>query len=394
MSTHANMVKMTVTSVAEAGEGTITLNAASSGYQTFGAGFGNADATVDILITEGTTWEVARNCFYDHSELTVTRGTWEDSSNGTGAVAFTSAAVVSVVATAEIGNKLEQALKAVTPGGRLTTESGVPVSTSDRTAQADLWYTPFVHNVINLWDGAEWKPVTFVETKVTGASLTGLTSGKPYDVFAYLSSGALALEVLVWTNDTTRATAVTLQDGRYCKDGAKDSLLVGTFYTTSATTTEDSQTNRFVANVYNAIPMRMFSCPAYSDGNTVTSYSLTSTTWVEANGGTGSRVNYVLPLPAMVAVGAQAVGDPQSTYSIGAGVGNDSATTASIEQLGVTSVRISASTMGRFQQGPGKHYGALLLRTSGGTSTIYSDDGRSGGASDPALTHIHGEVSA
>jgi hypothetical protein len=108
MSTHANMVKMTVTSVASAGVGTITLNAASSGYQSLGTAYGG-NATVDILITEGTAWEVARNCAYTHSGTTVTRGTLEDSSTGS-AVAFTSAAVVSVVATAGAANAAETVL--------------------------------------------------------------------------------------------------------------------------------------------------------------------------------------------------------------------------------------------------------------------------------------------
>ena len=99
MSTHANMVKMTVTGTP--GTGTITLNAASSGYRSFATAYG-ANATVDILITEGTSWEVARNCTYTHSGTTVTRGTLESSSTGS-AVSFTSAAVVSVVATADRG---------------------------------------------------------------------------------------------------------------------------------------------------------------------------------------------------------------------------------------------------------------------------------------------------
>ena len=49
-------------------------------------------------------------------------------------------------------------------------------------------------------------------TIVLMLALGTLTSGKPYDVFGYISGGALALELLAWTNDTTRATAVTLQD--------------------------------------------------------------------------------------------------------------------------------------------------------------------------------------
>lgn len=110
MSTHANRVKMTVTSVASAGTGDITLNAASTGFRSFATAYG-ANATVDILITEGTAWEIARNCTYTHSGTTVSRGTLENSSTGS-AVAFTSAAVVSVIATAGFGNAVDNTLGA------------------------------------------------------------------------------------------------------------------------------------------------------------------------------------------------------------------------------------------------------------------------------------------
>jgi hypothetical protein len=102
MSQHANRVQMTVTGTP--GTGTITLNAATSGYQSFGTAYSSADATVDILITEGTSWEVARNCTYTHSGTTVSRTTPEASSAGGAAVSFGSSAIVSVIATAATGN--------------------------------------------------------------------------------------------------------------------------------------------------------------------------------------------------------------------------------------------------------------------------------------------------
>lgn len=253
MSLHRNRVQMTVTGTP--GTGTITLNAATSGYQSFASAYG-ADATVDILITEGTSWEVARNCTYTNSGTTVTRGTREASSTGS-AVSFTSAAIVSVIATAGFGNDIESTFQSLTPGGRLTLESGVPVSTTDQTSKTTIYYTPYVHNVISLWNGSNWVPTRFTETSL---ALGTLTSGANYDVFGFLSSGALALEMLVWTNNTARATAVTLQDGRYCKSGDKTRLYLGTFRTTSTTTTEDSGFNsktaarkRFVWNAYNRV---------------------------------------------------------------------------------------------------------------------------------------------
>ena len=280
---HKNRVKMTVSGTP--GTGTVTLNAASSGHQSFATAYG-ANATVDVLFEDGTAWEVARNCTYTHSGTTVTRGTLEESSTGS-AISLTSAATASVIATAGNGNLIEALLQGVTPGGRLTLESGVPVSTTDQTAKTSVYFTPYVHNMIVLWDGADWCPTTFTEKTL---ALGTLTSGKPYDVFGYLSAGALVLESLAWTNDTTRATAVTLQDGRYCKSGDKTRLLLGSFYTTSTTTTEDSEANRLVANVYNTVPRKGYKADS-------TNHTYTTAAFRGWNGSTTSTaVKVILPL--------------------------------------------------------------------------------------------------
>lgn len=145
--------------------------------------------------------------------------------------------------------------EAMLPGGRLTTESGVGVSTSDRTAQSTLYYTPFAHACLPIFDGTSWTLRAFSELSL---ALSGLTSGLPYDVFVYDSSGTLTLELTAWTNGTTRATALVRQDGLWVKTGATTRLYLGTIYTTGTTTTEDSATKRFVWNAYNPAPRRLF----------------------------------------------------------------------------------------------------------------------------------------
>lgn len=285
MSTHANNVSMTVSGTP--GTLTITLGSASSGAQSFATAYG-ADATVDVFITDGTAWEVARNCLYAHSGTTLSRGTFEASSTGV-PLSLTSAAVVRVAASADWGNRLERAMQSVIPGGRLTLESGVPVSTTDQTAKTTIYYTPYVHNTVPLWNGSEWVPTTFAETSL---ALGTLTSGRPYDVFGYLSGSSLVLESLAWTSNTARATAVTLQDGRYCKSGDKTRILLGTFYTTSTTTTADSLDARYLVNIYNAVPRRFYF--AVSSAN---SHTYTTGTWREWNGGTNvSRFKFVAPI--------------------------------------------------------------------------------------------------
>lgn len=88
------------------GTGTITLNAAESGYQSFATAYA-ANANVDVLIVDGTAWEVARDCTYTHSGTTLSRGTLEASSTGS-AISLTGSAKVYVTASAERLRKGQQ----------------------------------------------------------------------------------------------------------------------------------------------------------------------------------------------------------------------------------------------------------------------------------------------
>jgi len=137
------------------------------------------------------------------------------------------------------------------PGGRLTLETGVPVSRADQSAKATLYYTPYKSNLIVLYDGSEWNAVEFAEISL---SLAGLTANKNYDVFAYDNSGAVTLEALVWTDepDQTRATALVQQDGVLVKSGAATRRYLGTIRINgTGGQTEDTAKDRFVWNLYN-----------------------------------------------------------------------------------------------------------------------------------------------
>lgn len=356
---HKNRVQMTVSG--PPGTGTITLSAASTGYQSFATAYG-ANATVDILITDGSAWEVARDCTYTNSGTTVTRGTFEASSTSS-PISLTSAAVVSVIATAAWGNAVESSLQSLIPGGRLTLESGVPISTTDQTAKTNIYYTPYVHNVISLWNGARWIPTTFTEYTL---ALGTLTSGKPYDVFAYLSGGVLALEMLAWTNDTTRATAVTLQDGRYCKSGDKTRLLLGSFYTTSTTTTEDSLSNRYVSNIYNVVT-RM------CQGSCSVDHTYSTAAYQEFNGGTSvTRAQWIstmiVPVISAVVVGSMYRGSPGSCGYIAPAV--NSVTTlyqSGIQMISSDVIRIQASVTANGVGTLGKSYATCIEYGNNGT---------------------------
>lgn len=175
---------------------------------------------------------------------------------------------------------------------RCSLTSGVPVTTADVTGATAVYVTPYKGYGITLWDGSAWTQYQLSEITV---SLGTLTSGKNYDIFAYNNSGTPAAELLAWTNDSTRATAVTLQDGRYAKSGDKTRLYMCTFRTTSTTTTEDSGGGvttqvggkRFLWNYYNRAPRFMGVI------ETTTSWSYTTDTIRQANGAAGNKVEYV-----------------------------------------------------------------------------------------------------
>lgn len=168
--------------------------------------------------------------------------------------------------------------------GRLTTETGVAISTSDRTAQATLYFTPFRGNRISVYTGGQWSVRSFTEKSL---SLSGLTASLPYDVFIYDNSGTLTLESLVWSSATARATALTTQDGVLVKSGDATRRYLGTFYTTATGQTEDSLAKRCVWNYYNRVARPLLKTDSTS------SWSYTSDTYRQARGQSANQIEFV-----------------------------------------------------------------------------------------------------
>lgn len=206
--------------------------------------------------------------------------------------------------------------------GRLTLESGVPVSTSNQTAKTNVYFTPYLGNAITLYDGTSWKLYTFTERTL---ALGTLTSGLPYDVFIYNNSGTLTLEATAWTNGTTRATAITLQDGVYVKSGSTTRRYLGTFYTTATTTTEDSLTKRFLWNFYNQVPRRVY----VQDGTDSWTYG--SAAWRQANNSTANQVAVINGLAgcSKISLMVGTIGKNSVNFGIDIGIGENSTTAVS-----------------------------------------------------------------
>lgn len=269
------------------------------------------------------------------------------------------------------------------PGGRLTTESGVSVSTTDRTAQGTLYYTPHTHTGLRLWDGARWALKSFSEISL---SLT-LTSGKPYDVFT--NNGTSLTLSAEWTNGTTRADALGTQNGVAVLNSDKTYLHLGTIYASGSNVTADSGGNtgttqvggqRFVWNRYNQVP-RDLKVIDLTDN-----WSYTTDTIRQANGASGNKVEYVTGDAAVLVkaeVLANNLGLANSARLAKAGVGVDSTSTFSGRRGGnyatVGSGQLVPIT-GFYEGYPGLGYHYLSWNEKGSdvNCTFYGDSGGDG----------------
>ena len=190
-------------------------------------------------------------------------------------------------------------LSGITPGGRLTLESGVPVSTTDQTAKGTLYYTPYLHDFVRIYDGTRPTLYTFTERSL---ALT-LTSGKNYDVFLYNNSGTLTLELsAAWTNDTTRADALAWQAGvGWVKSGTATRLWLGTIRASASNQTElvfggvDTAARCLLWNAYNRVSASL----KWRDS--VDSYTYTTGAWRQKNGSANNQANVVCGAAGCVA---------------------------------------------------------------------------------------------
>jgi len=225
-----------------------------------------------------------------------------------------------------------------------------------------------------------------------------ITSGKNYDVFLYDNAGTLTLELsAAWTSDTARADALTTQDGVYVKSGATTRRHLGTIRASGANITEESTSKRFVVNRYNQVQRLLLIAPGYNNDNAVSSYSTSSATYVEANGGTGSRCEFLAMTGQPIIMSATFMMVALAGCQGRGGLGVD--TVAGPEATAFLDAPASQAGCGPgqgyvFQLVDGYHYLSMLICRAAGASaiTFYADLQRDGAAADPYSTYARGWV--
>ena len=125
-----------------------------------------------------------------------------------------------------------------------------------------------------------------------------LTAGKIYDVFLWDNAGTLTLELSApWTNDTTRADALSAQNGRSVKTGATSRNWVGTIRATGTNQTSlvfgglGVAPSLAVWNAYNRVDV------AFRALETTDSWTYSTLAWRQKNASAVNQVNVVCGQP-------------------------------------------------------------------------------------------------
>jgi hypothetical protein len=212
--------------------------------------------------------------------------------------------------------------------GRLSLTTAVPVTTADVTAATTLYWVPYQGNQIALYNGSSW--VVFAQAQLSIA--VPATTNQMYDVFIDYNAGTPVLTLTAWTNDTTRATALTMQDGVYVLTGSTGKRYVGSFRTTGVVgQTEDSAAKRYVFNYTNRVTRQL------SVNASGTSYwTYTTAAWRQAAGNSAFQLDVVVGVAeeAIQAVVSVAASNSTGGMDYYVGIGYDSTTAPLVKNIG------------------------------------------------------------
>lgn len=181
----AKLYNLARVSTATTGTGTITLGTAVSGFLTF-ANAGVSDGEiVSYGIKDGSNSEVGYGT-YTASGTTLTR-TVRRSTNANAAISLSGSAEVFITALAEDLQFFSP------PGGRLTNSSGNPVVTSTVSASTTVYYCPYTHQFMPLYNGSSFEMHNFggelsQALSDTTKSPAATVQDTLYDVFGWLDS--------------------------------------------------------------------------------------------------------------------------------------------------------------------------------------------------------------
>lgn len=261
---------------------------------------------------------------------------------------------------------------------RLSLSATDPVTTADQTAKDEVYIHPFMGDKVFLYTGSQWLRRTLAKhsIKITDAQsgttsngsmvITGLSDTSKLcegmevtgtgvgasaliasidsatqittdvnstadgtvtvtfkvpadtniDYFLFDVSGTPTLRMILWTDATTRASALTTLNGRDVLDSENEYIYVGSGRTTDTEgETADALKKRFCINHYNALPRPM----GFVDD---TGHSYATAAWRQMRGQAANKVEFIIGVSKQIVKATQSIyvssgGGDSSHISIG-----------------------------------------------------------------------------
>lgn len=233
--------------------------------------------------------------------------------------------------------------------GRVTLTSATPVTTANVSAATNIYYTPYAGDLVPIYSGS-WTETTCSELTLALDSNAGHTgyhqSGKNFDLWIVNDSGTLRMGTgSAWTNDITVADARTRVNGillnsasitfrygsganDYATVAAQRATLVGTVRMTANGQTEDSETKRFISNLYCRLRRKLKI--AFSS-----SHAYTTNSWRQWNNSATNQVEILncVSEDAVEAWGLSGISTTSASSAPDFGIGLDATTTQAADAL-------------------------------------------------------------
>lgn len=294
---------------------------------------------------------------------------WDDSAN---AYAFLALTGLAIRATSLV-------LPRTIPNGRLSLTSATPITTSGVTGAGTLYYTPYQGNQIALYNGTSWEMFVFAELSIAAPA----AADQVYDVFVQYNAGIPQLSLVAWTNDTTRATALTTQDGVLVKTGATGDRYVGSVRTKTASQFNDSDLFRHCWNYYNRVLRPLVVTDATAN------WAYTTATVRQARANSANQVDVLVGVAEVLidlALTHHGINDTGAILS--AGIGEDSTTTYArgVWWNGSSAITIPATARLVKYPAVGRHfYSWNESSTAAGNTTWYGTNTQAGGVTQSGI---------
>jgi hypothetical protein len=263
---------------------------------------------------------------------------------------------------------------------RLTGVSATPIMVADSTILSTIFLAQFNGNAIALNDGTNWQLVQ--PTSEPSLAVTGRTTDLPFDIFAFISAGSVALEFLNWTSATARATALARTNGVWVKSGDITRRYLGSCRARSATTFHHVTVGTDLPckfDLWNVDNRREHGFRLLASTNT---WAYTLATWRQAQASANYQIEVMVGLQEDFFEATLLTASRNSTISIPrhCGIGFDSTTAFTGISAGSTNevASIENHQIARIKHQPtiGRHFYAWLeISTATGTCTWIGDDG-------------------